>query len=196
MILNVFQLFDSLEKSLNDYFQSESNPFVFKGSENPEEFIPARPFVYKFLVPVCDRNDQNFPQKIPSIALILDDLGEENGLDIASISAHIAVVCPSISDKETIVFDQEKQAYVFKETDEYTQSQAYHDLYSQCLLLANETRCILQKFEETRYIISDMSLNPPDSSMPDFPFSTCSISFKISIRQSYRTDSPDFTKYL
>ncbi len=193
MNFNIFETMNLLSDGLRSYFAE--SPFEFKGSDSSFEYKPEIPHIYEWCVPMDDRNSANYPTKIPSIALILDKLSPDT-LSKASITAHIAVVNPSICDAEKVKFDAESGAWKFLDTENYTQDRAYVDLFKSCLLLGTETITALQRLSKGSLALDNLSFNPPDVDLEDFPYSTCSVSFDVSYRETNRATPNEFRKYL
>lgn len=194
MNLNINQIINNLANSLDDYFVA--NPFVFKSSEASDDYIPSRPTIYKFIVPVCDMNEQNFPQKIPAIALVLNAINPIKDGYTANISAHIAGACSSITDKEIVKFNGEVGAWEFISTDAYTQEDAYRSLYLQGLLLGTEVVTALRRLARASYRIDNIKFTPPAVDLPDFPYIECMIDFDITYSETFRAIPQDYRNYL
>lgn len=194
MNFNVFETMNLLAEGLKSYFVE--CPYEFKGTESAIEYQKEIPHIYTWCVPMDDRNSSNYPTKIPSIALILDNIDPNNDLSKATITAHIAVVNPSICDSEKVKYDAETGSWKFLDTDNYTQEQAYMDLYKSCLLLGTETVTALQRLSKGSLSLSNLNFTPPDVDLEDFPYAQCSVSFDVSYKISNRAIPEGFRKYL
>ena len=194
MNFNVFQTMDLLEELLGLYFIE--TPFEFKSSDNTITYKKEVPHIYKWAVPMDDRNSMNYPNKIPSIALILDSLDANGNMTKASITAHTAVVNPAISDSEICVYDAKKERWIFKDDAGYTQDKAYMDLYQNSLLLGTELITVLNRISKGALSLSNLDFTPPDTEMADFPYSTSSVSFDVSYRLSNRSIPEDYKNLL
>lgn len=142
----------------------------------------AVPHIYAFLCPPDDRNKYNFPCKSPSITVTLDTV-TMNAAEY-TCNGRMVYCCGNASTLGSeIAHEQPDGGYLFDaESDEYTGNGAMRDLYETCIQGACKLLQIAQSMRFDGFRISDLSLDIPDTRLPDFPYAQAQISFSIKAR--------------
>ena len=189
MVLNIFEAVHFIALALDEHFNNA--PIVYKGTDGSNDFKPALPTIYEFIVPPEDRNSDGYPTHAPAIALVVTGVNASNDMFRANIEAHIAVTNPSTSEAETATGNN-TTGYEFKGGENYTQNATYSDLYAYAMRLGEETlRGLLRS-----NLVSELTLTPPDPSLEDFPYATCVVRGVISYRKSLRAVSSEIASLL
>ena len=135
--------------------------FLFKTTDNTAEAKLATPKVYRLVCPPDEINESGFPVCVPSVTVML------------RIELHTALVSPSIADAEKAVPDPEHEGqFVIDENTEYTRENAQRELYQSCIVFTSRIARILRA---SPFSLGDISITPPEPSLPDFPFITSRI---------------------
>lgn len=183
MNLSLFDIMDNISNALEERFTELADAGLkSKTTSSVSEYEDAIPHIYKFVCPITDRNESNFPRKCPSVTIEFVDSAENNGIVTISFVAHVAYYNPSTSDKETCepVDDVDGEYYGFKTTSEYTSDNAYFNLYSGCLRLGMNVFNALQAFQNSSlFPIKGLKLDPPG--LESFPYAECMVSFDVDL---------------
>lgn len=184
-------LFNSIKKSLDEYFEKLSN--AWKEQETQEEFKPIKPVIYLFTVPKTEMDDGGYPLKSPAITIVLEGYSFIGNDDVElRVAFHICVVNSSIVDREISV--NKGGVITFLDTDSYTDSGVDVNLYKDALTLGEITANAINYLDGKVCIVKDINMFPPDPNLPEFPFSTCKIECKISMLQT-RKGAPLYESY-
>ena len=198
MNLSILQVMANLKDLLDGFFAAR--PFVYKGNADAEMFKPAIPKVYVYTVPPEDRTESGYPVHAPAICLCLDGVEAKDDAMHARISVHIAVIEPSTSDAETVVYNKKTGKWTFSDGTDFDQSRTFQDLYEQAVLLENEVMYALMRAAYTDMRISSITMTPPPVALPDFPHAECVVNFQVlyggAYGGSYEAVPDDYTKYL
>lgn len=148
--------------------------FLFKTTDNTAEAKLATPKVYRLVCPPDDINDSGFPVCVPSVTVMLSSSALSTVGEMSlRLELHTALVSPSVADAEKAVPDSEHEGqYVIDENTEYTRENAQRELYQSCIIFTSRIARILRA---SPFSLGDISITPPEPSLPDFPFITSRI---------------------
>ena len=187
MLVTVFDLVKYIKQRLEVYFNSRINNGIESKNSNSEinEFNPAIPKIYDFLVPPDEIEENGYPSSCPSVCIVVDEITPTARLtQDVSLSLHTAVCNPATSDKETAVLvENTTTLYEFKDTDGYTRINAQKDLYEASLRLATQVLEAVQGVALGGLKIFNLKLTPPSISLEDCPFSTASVTVDFELTQ-------------
>lgn len=186
MITTPQSLIDYIAERLNVYFnERRANGATYKTDDQTDTFNADVPCIYKYLVPPDSLNDSAFPNKLPSICIVISSIQPTSPRSQqVSLAIHTAVCNASTSDKETAEGNN-TTGYTFKTTSEYTYEKAQQYLYEQSLLLGTQTLEAIQGIKLSGFQIDNLILTPPSVLLEDFPYSTSVIMCDITIIQSF-----------
>lgn len=160
-----------IKDALDTHFDGKG--FEWKTQESQSEHEQAKPTVFAM---VCaERNSRNFPVVCPSVTIELRGAAVENADRIMlDIACHCMVVNSAILEREkTVGVDG---VHHFLTNEGYTDEGVVEALFSDCLLLGEETlnalRCVAG--------VSDLALFPP-ASLEDFPYCQCQVMATVSM---------------
>lgn len=149
---------------------------MLKSSENVESGEIKPPHVYRFLCPP-DEIVEGFPSIVPSVTVIPGTIVVEENAARVPVQLHTAIVCPSISESEKAVpVEGEQNAYTIEPREGYTRENAQRELYLQTLRF---TQTIASFVQSSPLKISGLTITPPDTSLPDFPYCTARVDLTI-----------------
>lgn len=178
-------LVDFIGARLDEYFKVRRfNGIAYKSDAEASEFKCESPFVYKFLCPPDQLNDAGYPARLPSVTVVVDAVRPVSNISQEiDISLHIALAGGSTSDRET--FRKVGQnVFTPDETDEYSAESAQIDLYKSCLLFMQAGLEAVGGISYNGLKITNVRATPPDLTLSDWPYATCSISFTCEIMLS------------
>ena len=173
-------------KSLADYLQTQltadKDSLQYKSTTNPYEFETSVPDIYCFTMPSSAIID-TYPAKCPSICITLDGRDDYNYI----ITVNLCISSASRSDKEMANPTETPNLYEMGESDEYT-TESDDDLIVESILFTDQIYNYIMNY--TGSDISEMSVEYPDVSLPDFPYAISSVSFKMAVNQSHIGQNP------
>lgn len=161
-----------IKDALDAHFAGKA--FEWKTQESQSVHEQAKPTVFSM---VCaERNGRNFPVVCPSVTVELRGAAVENtdrmSLDIV---CHCVVVNSAILEREKTV-GEDGIHYAYLNEDGFTDDGVVEALFSDCLLLGEETLNALRGVAG----VSDLALIPP-SSLDDFPYCQCQVMGTVSM---------------
>lgn len=187
MLVTVFDLVRYVKQRLEIYFNSRINNGVETKNSNSEinDFNPAIPKIYDFLVPPDEIQENGYPANCPSVCIVVDEMTPTSRLtQEVSFSLHTAVCNQSTCDKETAqMVENTNGLYEFKKTDGYARIDAQKDLYEESLRLATQVLEAVQGIAMGGLKIFNLKLVPPSISLEDFPFSTATVTVDFELTQ-------------
>lgn len=170
--------------ALSDYLEMcigshKWNGMTLKTGEGVEGSSAAElsvPHVYRFLCPPDEVVD-GYPSIVPSVTVILGTVSVENNTTRVPVSLHTAVVYPSVAESEKATPTPTDGVYTIDpERDGYTRAGAQRSLYVQTMRL---TQTIAAFVQASPFKITNLSIMPPEASLPDFPYCTARIDATI-----------------
>lgn len=184
-ILTPQQIVSHIAGELRAYYTKHyANGLSYKTDGDSDAFDVATPTVFEYLCPP-DAISDGFPEIMPSVTLIVNEITPTaSGLDI-DISLHTAVVNPSTSESETATpVTGESNRYEIAPGTEYTNADAQRTLYRESFDLTYRTLCAIRGMKYQGVTIDNLRMTPPSPHLENFPYSTGIVSFKVSIVQS------------
>lgn len=175
-------LIDFIGERLDVYFRTRRfNGVAYKSDADAGEFKCESPFVYKFLCPPDQLNDAGYPERLPSVTVVVDAVRPVSNLSQEiDISLHLAIAGGSTSDRET--FRRVSQnVFAPDETDGYSAEYAQIDLYKSCLLFMQAGLDAVGGISYNGLKITNIRATPPDLTLSDWPYTTCAIYFTCEI---------------
>lgn len=147
-----------------------------KSSDAPEDANLQMPYVYSFLCPPDDMNE-DYPQKIPSITVMLGNISIDpnTGAFRVPVQIHTAQVYPAVSESEKAVPNGNGN-YDIEPREGYTREEAQRNLYKDALYLLESVGCMVQSMSLRT---ENLTITPPDPTLPDFPYITGRIDFDV-----------------
>lgn len=145
-----------------------------EGVEGSSATELSTPHVYRFLCPPDEVVD-GYPSIVPSVTVILGTVSVENNTTRVPVSLHTAIVYPSVAESEKAT-PSESIYTIDPEREGYTRAGAQRSLYVQALRL---TQTIAAFVQASPFKITNLSIMPPEASLPDFPFCTARIDATI-----------------
>ena len=161
-----------IKNALDAHFDSKG--FEWKTRESQDVHEQAIPTVFAM---VCaDRTADNWPTICPSITIELKDASVMRDAVSLNIVCHCVVVNSAILQREKAVMLDDGIHYVYQDVDGYTEEGVVEALFSDCLLLGEETLNAIRGLSG----VSDLALVPP-SSLDDFPYCQCQVIASVSM---------------
>ncbi len=162
-----------IKDALDAHFDGKG--FEWKTQESQTEHSQAKPTVFAMFC--AERNSRNFPVVCPSVTIELRGAEVENSDCISlDIACHCVVVNSAIIAREKAVMLDDGIHYAYLNEDGFTEDGVVEALFSDCLLLGEETlnalRCVAG--------VSDLALIPP-ASLEDFPYCQCQVVATVSM---------------
>ena len=176
-MLNIIQAIRNLKVYLDGQFKTNEYALQYKTSDNPNQYEVSTPHIYTFTCPSEDLIDA-YPKYCPAIVLTVDSHDEDN---IFKCTAHTCVCNPSIADKEIAqAVEGIENRFVFKDDDKYNVGgNADNALIESSIYFTEQLFKYLSTYEDCE--LSEINVNMPEPSLPDFPFCTTTISFNMQI---------------
>lgn len=179
--MNIIQAVKEIASYLSQCFEKDKFYLQYKSTTDPEEFEVRKPEIYIFACP-SSAMVESYPARCPCIVLTLD------GRDDASydITANLCVASPSLSEQEKARPNVDR-TYTVGEGEGYS-TESDDDLIIDSILFTDQVCNYIYNF--TQLNISDITVSYPDVSLPDFPYSISSVSFKMSVNLEHRNQNP------
>ena len=158
-----------IKTALDAHFEGKG--FAWKTQESQTEHSQAKPTVFAL---VCaNRTADNWPEVCPSVTLEVQDATVNNDALALNLVCHCVIVNSAIIDREKMVRNAADR-YEFLTTDGFTEEGVREALFSDCLLLAEETMNALRGMAG----VSNIRLIPPQS-FEDFPHCQCQVTATV-----------------
>lgn len=167
-----------IKTALDAHFADKG--FEWKTQESQSEHEQAKPTVYAL---VCaQRTGDNWPTACPSVTVELRGAAVENTDRISlEIACHCVVVNSAILEREKTVGDG--GVWHFINEDGYTEDGVVEALFSDCLLLGEETLNALRGISG----VANIKLIPP-AILDDFPHCQCQVTATVTALTRYIED--------
>lgn len=170
-----------------------------KSSETPDDATLHKPHVYAFLCPP-DSIVDGYPQQIPSVTVMLGSvtIDPNTGSFRVPVQIHTAQVSSAISESEKAIPNKNGN-YDIEPREGYTRENAQRELYKDCLYLLESVGCMIQSMTLRT---ENLTITPPDQSLPDFPYITGRIDFDVtqnvpsSLKRSYESEKAFIDSWL
>ena len=193
-MMTIPSVLDSIKAGLVSHF--DALDFHWKTAPDQAEFEQAKPHVYLFNCPKAERNEANFPARMPSVTVVVDDAAILSADSIQlSLTLHCCVVNSAIIDREKTVMLDDGIHYAYQDEDGYTDAGVESSLYRDCMLLGEETMHALDGIDGTGRRVSDIRLIPPASDMDDFPYCQCQVTCKVAMLNARKPVPTDDSYY-
>ena len=179
--MNIIQAVKEIASYLSNCFEKDKFYLQYKSTTDPEEFEVKKPEIFIFTCP-SSAMVGSYPARCPCIVLTLD------GRDDSSydITANLCVSSASLSEQEK-ARPNEDNTFTVGEGEGYD-TQSDDDLIIDSILFTDQVCNYFYNF--TTLGISDISVNYPDVSLPDFPYAISSVAFKMSVNLEHRGQNP------
>lgn len=175
MIVSITDFMDHLteyfEKSFEDY-----KGLSYKCSNDPlSGDNTSQPFIYEYLMPSADLID-GYPNKSPCVVLCVDGMESNNTY---KCSVHLCVRYDAVSDNEMVQKVPDKDnVYTYNEGASYNTNSDI-ELYKSALHFVNHAHQLLCNY--TDHTLEDITVELPDPTLPDFPYSVAVITFSVKL---------------
>ena len=167
-----------IKDALDAHFASKG--FEWKTRESQDEHEQAKPTVYAMTC--AQRTGDNWPTVCPSVTIELRGAAVENTDRISlDIACHCVVVNSAILEREKTV--EVDGVHHFLNGEGYTDEGVVEALFSDCLLLAEETMNALRNVPG----VSDIGIIP-QASMEDFPHCQSQVVATVSMLTQFIED--------
>ena len=179
--MNIIQAVREIANYLSNCFEKDKFYLQYKSTTDPNEFETRKPEIFVFTCP-SSAMVESYPARCPCVVLTLD------GRDDASydITANLCVSSASLSEQEKARPNGDNTFTVGE--GEGFDTQADDDLIIESILFTDQVCNYIYNF--TTLGVSDISVNYPDVSLPDFPYAISSVSFKMSVNLEHRNQNP------
>ena len=175
---NIMRIKDALDAHF------DSLGFEWKTQESQVAHSQAKPTIFAL---VCaERNGLNFPVVCPSVTIELRGVEVEPS-DCAELDivCHCVVVNSAILQREKTVMLDDGIHYAYLDEDGHTDAGVVEALFSDCLLLGEETLNALRGLAG----VSELALIPP-ATLDDFPYCQCQAVCKVNMLSQRKPNPP------
>lgn len=179
--MNIIQAVKEIASYLSQCFEKDKFYLNYKSTTDPEEFETRKPEIYIFTCP-SSAMVESYPARCPCIVLTLDGRDDST----YDLTANLCVSSASLSEQEKARPNNDN-TFTVGEGEGYS-TESDDDLIIDSILLTDQVCNYIYNF--TTLGISDISVNYPDVSLPDFPYSISSVSFKVSVNLEHRNQNP------
>lgn len=179
--MNIIQAVKEIANYLSNCFEKDKFYLNYKGTTDPENFEVKKPDIYIFTCPSSAMID-GYPSSCPCIVLTLD--GRDNST--YDITANLCISSSSISEQEKARPNGDN-TFDVGEGEGYS-TEADDDLILESILFTDQICNYIYNF--TQLDISNISVEYPDVSLPDFPYAVSSVSFNVSVNLSHIAQNP------
>lgn len=170
----IIEHLQSLKKYLDERLEGDINSLRYKSTIEPDMFSTQKPEIYLFTMPSSGLVD-GYPSKCPCMCITLDGREGENQY---AIGVHLCVSNGSTSEAEKAIRVGENKYQFNSDNRDYT-TDADEDLVVESILFTNQIYNYIRNY--TQVNVTDLSLEYPDVSLPDFPYAISNLTFKIQI---------------
>lgn len=173
-------------KQVAEYLESKfiEDRYVlqYKSTTDPEEFEVGSPDIFCFTMPSSAIID-NYPARCPSICITLDGRSDYT----YDVTAHICLSSSSQSEKEIANPTEQKGVYEVGEGEGYT-TESDNDLIVESILFTDQVYNYIMNYTDLN--VSEVTIEYPDVSLPDFPYAISSVSFKLDLNITHNGQNP------
>lgn len=173
-------------KSLAEYLQAkllaDKDTLQYKSTTVPSEYETTVPSIYCFTMPSSAIVD-SYPAKCPSICITLDGRDDYS----YNITTHLCISSASRSDKEMANPTETPNLYEMGEGDEYT-TESDDDLIIESILFTDQIYNYIMNYMGAD--ITEVAVEYPDVSLPDFPYAISNVSFKMTVDRDHINNNP------
>lgn len=179
--MNIIQAVKEIASYLSNCFEKDKYYLQYKSTTDPEEFETKTPDIYIFTCPSSALHE-GLPTRCPSIVLTLDGRDDST----YDITANICISSASISEQEKATPNNDN-SFTVGEGEGYS-TESDEDLILESILFTDQICNYIYNF--TQLDISNINVEYPDVSLPDFPYAISSVSFKVSVNNEHRGQNP------
>ena len=183
--MNIIQAVTQIANYLSNCFEKDKFYVQYKSTTNPEEIETKTPDIYIFTCPSSAMVD-SYPSRCPCVVLTLDGRDDST----YDITANLCVSSASLSEQEKARPNVDG-SFTVGEGEGY-ETDADNDLVMESILFTDQICNYIYNF--TQLDISNINVEYPDVSLPDFPYAISSVSFKVSVNLEHRGQDP-FSDY-
>lgn len=178
--MTIFEFTERLKAHLDEWFESRQG-IAFKCNDGPADGShTTKPRVYAHLVPsnelILGNNGIKQPQRCPCI---LCHIASRTG-DVYNMSISIAVKYESITPDETVKPVGDNR-YEYLEPDGTYSPDAELEVYKSAVYLQDMIHTALIQSD---FRLSNLQFVLPDSSLPEWPYCFCQITFDTTVIDS------------
>ena len=179
--MTIIQAVKEIANYLSNCFEKDKFYIQYKSTTNPEEFETKTPEIFIFTCPSSELIE-GYPSRCPCIVLTLDGRDDST----YDITANLCISSASISEQEKARPNMDNSFNV-GEGEGYS-TEADSDLIIESILFTDQICNYIYNFTELN--ISNINVEYPDTSLPDFPYAISSVSFKVSVNLEHRDQNP------
>lgn len=185
--MTIVQTIQELAQYLKQQLASDRDYLQYKSTANPDEYETSVPAIYCFTVPSSAIVD-TYPAKCPSICITL------NGRDDYkySVTINLCISSVSRSSKEIASPTSISNIYTFNAEDNTYSTESDDDLIIESILFTDQIYNYIMNYVAVE--ISELIVEYPDVSLPDFPYAISAVSFKLAANQDHIGQNP-FSDY-
>lgn len=189
-MFSILEVTEAITSKLRE--RVENIPFRWKSSEDPTTYKEVTPTVEAFTFD--DTNEAGYPLHTPSI--LIQPVTESGG--VWHFIIFVCCVHPAIQEQEKTVKDGETGNYVYKEGDKFTSLGCRKELLKFGLLLSEQVSRMIQSIanDNQSLRITNISLNAPSPTLPEFPYTTATLEFDCVLSQVVNRINTDLAKLL
>lgn len=177
MLVTITDFIDDLTNYFENAFEDYEG-LSYKCSNDPNSGEnTAHPDIFQYLMPSSMLID-GYPSKSPCIVLCVDSLEQ----DTYSCSVHACIRYDSISEQEKVQkIPSADNLYEYLDTDGYN-TVSDVQLYKSSLLFTTHIHKLLCNY--TNVPLDNITVELPDPSLPDFPYSISSVNFNVKLNRT------------
>lgn len=179
--MNIIQAVKEIANYLSNCFEKDKFYLNYKSTTNPEEFETKKPEIFIFTCPSSAMID-GYPSRCPCVVLTLDGRDDST----YDITANLCISSASISEQEKARPNMDN-TYTVGEGNGYD-TEADEDLILESILFTDQICNYVYNFTDLE--VSNINIEYPDVSLPDFPYAISSVSFKVSVNLEHRNQNP------
>lgn len=179
--MNIIQAVKEIANYLSNCFEKDKFYLQYKSTTNPEEFEVKKPDIYIFTCQSSALID-GYPARCPCIVLTLDGRDDST----YDITINLCISSASVSEQEKARQNNDNSFNVGEGEGYSTESD--DDLIIESILFTDQVTNYIYNF--TQLDISNINVEYPDVSLPDFPYAVSSVSFKVSVDLEHRNQNP------
>lgn len=174
--MDIIRAVKKLAEYLNTRFSEDKFYLQYKSTLQPNEFEVCTPTIYTFTAPSSELVDGYYPAKCPCVVLTLDAREDYN----YTLTANLCISNVSTSERE-MAHKLADNLYKIGEGENYT-TEADLDLVMLSIMFTDQVYNYMKQYKELN--VSNVLVNYPEVSLPDFPYAISSVTFQISINIS------------
>lgn len=170
--MTIVQAMKGLASYLNECFTTDKYGLQYKSTTTPNEFEINTPKIFVFTAPSSELID-GYPANCPCVVITLDGRNDSS----YDVTVNLCISSASVSDQE-MAHEISPNVYEVGQGDGYS-TESDNDLIIESILFTDQVYNYIKLCKV--FNISNITVEYPDVSLPDFPYSISAVGFQMTV---------------